>query len=199
MYKEEPGHMRSEQNEQPWIIAAQQGDAQALEQLVEHFRRPLFAFILNMMPPFGDPEEIFQEVWLRVLKNFHRYRDKNFCGWLFRIARNCLIDRIRKEQRFLAPADPEGNDPVASYPDHRPDPGQAAGHAELGRRIRDALGELSPEQREVFLMRSEAGLSFREIARIQETSLNTALSRMHYALQKLRPLLIEDYHAHAMR
>jgi RNA polymerase sigma-70 factor (ECF subfamily) len=191
--------MQNEHPERQWILAFKRGDTNALEPLVEHFRRPLFAFILNMQQGHGDAEEIFQEVWLRAIKNLHRYRDKNFCGWLFRIARNCFIDRVRKEQRFISPANPDGNDPIASHPDHRPDPGQAAGHTDLGRRIREALGELSPEQREVFLMRSEAGLSFREIARIQETSLNTALSRMHYAVQKLRPLLIEDYQAHAMR
>jgi RNA polymerase sigma-70 factor, ECF subfamily len=185
--------MDTDHPEQQWLKAYSKGDLAALEQLVEHFRRPLYAFILNMMPRHGDAEEIFQETWLRAIRNLPRYRDKNFIGWLFRIARNLIIDQVRREAKTVAPLDREGESAIELLPDSARGPDQQAASDDLGARIQAALGALAPEQREVFLLRNEAGLSFKEIARLQETTLNTALSRMYYALQKLRPLLQEDY------
>ncbi|HMP89322.1 MAG TPA: sigma-70 family RNA polymerase sigma factor [Kiritimatiellia bacterium] len=187
--------MKTDQSEFQWITAYKKGDTGALEHLVEHFRRPLYAFIYNMLQGKGDAEEIFQEVWLRAIRNMERYRDKNFCGWLFRIAHNCMIDSIRKNQRKvdLGTTDETGEDPISRFasPDMSPD--MEIADKDLGRRIRMAIAGLPEDQREVFLMRTEGELSFKEIAAIQQTSLNTALSRMQYALQKLRPMLEEDY------
>jgi RNA polymerase sigma-70 factor (ECF subfamily) len=77
----------------------------ALGHLVEHFRRPLFAFIHNMLQGRGDPEEIFQEVWLRAIRNLPRFKEKNFAGWLFRIAHNLFIDDLRRIKRDPLPLD----------------------------------------------------------------------------------------------
>ena len=188
--------MRTDQPEIQWIADYKKGDMAALEKLVEHFRRPLYSFIYNMLQGRGDAEEIFQEVWLRAIKNMSKYKEKNFCGWLFRIARNFFIDQVRRNQRMVSPAfdgTEFGEDPISrlSSPDMAPD--EQTADKELGVRIRLAIGDLPEDQREVFLMRTEADLSFKEIAAIQNTTLNTALSRMHYALQKLRPVLQEDY------
>jgi RNA polymerase sigma-70 factor (ECF subfamily) len=185
--------MEADHPEKKWLKAYKKGDLAALGLLVEHFRRPLFSFILNMMPRHGDAEEIFQETWLRAIRNLPRFREGNFAGWLFRIARNLIIDQIRREAKTVSPLDQEGQSGIELVPDAASGPDQQAGSRDLGIRIQTALAALAPEQREVFLMRNEAGLSFKEIARLQETTLNTALSRMHYALQKLRPLLQEDY------
>ena len=65
--------------------------------------------------------------------------------------------------------------------------------SELGQKIESAVATLPQEQREVFVLRMQADLSFKEIAKIQKVSINTALGRMNYAVQKLRPLLREDY------
>jgi len=180
-----------------WITKYKKGDVSALSHLVEHYRKPLYAFIYNMLQGKGDAEEIFQEVWLRAIKNLHSYRDKNFPGWLFRIAHNLFIDRVRRESRFAElSSDPHQENEAAAierFPSRDATPDRQVADQDLGRRIRDALAALSDDQREVFLMRTEADLSFKEIASIQNTTLNTALSRMHYALQKLRPLLQEDY------
>jgi len=188
---------RTDQPEIQWIIEYKKGDVAALEQLVEHFRKPLYAFIYNMLQGRGDAEEIFQEVWLRAIKNMHAYRDKNFCGWLFRIAHNLFIDRVRREKRMVRPAadhDPDGEiNIIEQFPSRDILPDEWAADNDLGLRIRHAVAGLPDDQREVFLMRTEADIPFKEIAVLQETTLNTVLSRMQYALQKLRPLLQEDY------
>ena len=69
---------------------------------------------------------------------------------------------------------------------------QVAGR-DIGKRLREALRELPEEQREVFVLRMEQDMPFREIAKLQGVSINTALARMQYALRKLRRDLRQDY------
>lgn len=172
------------------------GDLAALGDLVEQYRRPLFSFILKMTEGREDAEEIFQEVWLRVIKHQQRYRAKSFKSWLFRITHNLVIDRARK-RRPIVDLQGRAEDGEDVFETRVEDPGprvdQGLAGRELGERIASAVRELPDEQREVFLMRMEADLPFKEIARIQGTSINTALGRMHYALGKLRGLLKEEH------
>lgn len=165
------------------------GRVEALGQLVEHTRRPLYAFIAKMMQGHADADEIFQEVWVRAMRNLERYREDRLLSWLFRIAHNLIIDRSRKTGRLTSfdqiPA-PDGLPLAERVPDSRPDPASVAESHDLQAQIAEAVSRLPPEQREVFLMRTEADLPFKEIARIQGVSINTALARMQYAVRKLR-------------
>ena len=185
-----------EKPEREWLAAYRRGDIDALGQLVEHYRRPLYGFILGIMGRSGDADEVFQEVWIRAIRSLDRYREKNFLSWLFRIARNLIIDRARKN-RPVVDIETAGDDEGSRFETHVPDPGigpdmEVAGH-ELGSRIALAVEELPLEQKEVFIMRMNADLPFKEIARLQGTSINTALARMQYALAKLRAVLGDDY------
>lgn len=74
-----------------------------------------------------------------------------------------------------------------------PSPAETLEAQDLHQRIKKAVGTLPTEQREVFLMRMEADLPFKDIAKIQNTSINTALARMTYALDKLRKVLADDF------
>lgn len=184
--------------ENTWLAEYRRGDADALGKLVEHYRRPLFGFILKMTEGREDAEEIFQETWFRAIRGLDRYREKRFLSWLFRIAHNLIIDRARRARPTVEPADSADGDPVETrIPAPGPGPASEAAGRDLGGRIREAVARLPPEQREVFLMRAEGDLAFKEIARIQETSINTALARMHYAVRKLREELKQDYAAFA--
>ena len=86
------------------------------------------------------------------------------------------------------PADDENTPELMDAKTRSPDTG--IGAADIGRAISDALGKLPPEQKEVFILR-EQELSFKEIAELQECSLNTVLSRMRYAIKSLRMMLSE--------
>jgi RNA polymerase sigma-70 factor (ECF subfamily) len=173
------------------------GRVDALEALVDKYRRPLYSFILNMTEGRDDADEIFQEVWLRVIRKIGLYRDKNFFGWLVRITRNLIIDRARRRKPSLSlDADPEdGHSLMETVEGDGPTPADRLGDDDIGRRIKEAVHSLPDEQKEVFLMRVNAELPFKEIARLQKVSINTALARMHYALAKLRPLLQVEYAA----
>ncbi len=171
-----------------------QGDAEALSELVERYRRPLFGFILRMTRKNEDAEEIFQEVWLKAINNLARYRNDRFLSWLFRITHNLVIDRARRRKPEVSMDDEETTDRLAYHAGRESaSPADALQELDMHGRIRTAVGLLPADQREVFLMRMEADLPFKDIARIQQTSINTALARMSYALDKLRKTLAEDY------
>jgi RNA polymerase sigma-70 factor (ECF subfamily) len=179
-----------------WLSAYRRGDAEALGKLVDHYRRPLYAFILRMTEGRSDADEVFQEVWFRAIRNIGSYRDDRFLSWLFRIAHNLIIDRARKARPMVGLADSDGGDAIENkVASPEPSPAGDAAGRDLGRRIAEAVRKLPPEQRAVFLMRMEGDVPFREIAKIQGTSINTALARMQYALQKLRAELKGDFEA----
>jgi len=192
--------MNSETNyprdkEREWLLAYRNGDIEALGHLVDHFRRPLMGFIVRMVPNAADAEEVFQETWLRALRNWERFDDQKPISWLFRIAHNLVIDRVRRKRPEISMQQRDEYD--VAVEDRLVAPGLApAEHAvgrDLGRAIQAAVDQLPGEQKEVFLMRTEADLSFKEIAAIQGVSINTALGRMQYALSRLRQHLQPAY------
>lgn len=180
------------------LHAWRRGDPEALARIVDRTRTPLHRFILGMV---GDPhtaDDVFQDVWLRAVRSLHRYKSHRLLSWLFRIAHNRIIDLTRKRKPDFSLQMQLGSGETAAtletfLPDKAHSPAHEAGDRELGLRIRAALATLSPEQREVFVLRMEAGVPFKTIAEIQRVSINTALGRMHYALKHLRETLAEDY------
>ncbi len=188
------------EEDQNAISAYKNGEANALEPIIEKYKRPLFSFILKMSEGREDADEIFQEVWFRAIKNIHRFHTGNFLSWLFRIAHNLMIDRARRGWRSVSLQQQRSNDPDSpSYEDQLPASGitpaeEAAGH-DIGLRIEAAIDRLATEQKEVFLMRTYADTPFKEIAKLQRCSINTCLARMQYAVSKLRSLLEADYNS----
>lgn len=172
------------------IRAFGRGDESAFETLYHRYRRQLYGFLNNLIP--GNPaevDEVFEESWLRVIEKLPHYRDEGrFSAWLFRLSRNLFIDRVRREARngghFSLNAEdaPDVPGAAALQPAHELD------SAEIDAAIREAVGKLPPEQREVFLLRQQE-FSFKEIAEMQNCPVNTALGRMQYALKSLRRMI----------
>ena len=184
-----------EETDKKLLIRYRKGQVDALEALVEKYRRPLFGFIVNMTEGRDDAEEIFQEVWFRVIRRLSVYRHKNFFGWLVRIAHNLVVDRARRKKPdfSLDEEREDGRSTMADVFGNDPGPSARLEVSDVAQHIASAAAKLPLEQREVFVMRAKAGLSFKEIAGIQGVSINTALARMQYALSKLRVLLKRDY------
>jgi len=179
------------------LAAYRTGDEKALGLLVDKYKRPLFGFIYRFSGGQEDADDVFQEVWARAIKNINRYRQKKLLSWLFRIAHNLMIDRMRRN-RFSVSLNSPGFENEGSIGESmaspRLSPDQESGGRDLGVRIGRAVDSLPIEQREVFWLRMEAGLSFKEIAAIQKCSINTALARMQYAVSKLQKELAGEYH-----
>ena len=179
------------------LKAYRRGETEALGRLVELYRKPLHAFIYRMVGSVHDTEEIFQEVWFRAIRNLDRYEDQRLLSWLFRIAHNLVIDRSRRARPTvdLSSGAEEGRALEDRLASPKLGPEQEAAGRELGGRIAEAVARLPEEQREVFLLRTEGDVPFKDIAKLQGTSINTALARMHYAVRKLRSELQADYDA----
>jgi RNA polymerase sigma-70 factor (ECF subfamily) len=166
-----------------------------LERLVARHRSQLHGYLTMMTGSATEADDLFQETWLRVIRNPGSFREGAFNAWLWRIARNLLIDRLRRIKPTVSLDDDEDGAPALlermAAPDM--DPGREVDDAEIGRQIRAAVARLPLAQRDVFLLRMQGGLSFAEIAALRRVPLNTALGRMHYAVQRLRRELGGQY------
>jgi RNA polymerase sigma-70 factor (ECF subfamily) len=178
------------------LAAYRKGDVEALGRLVEKYKRPLFGFLSRFAANPGEADEWFQETWVRAIQHMNIFRQHNLLSWLFRIAHNLIIDQSRRRKPDCcldAPLAESGATLADQIAASTPSPAAEAAGRDLGRHIEAAAARLPAEQREVFWLRMAADLPFKEIARIQRCSINTALARMQYALEKLRASLGPAY------
>lgn len=161
------------------------GDGHAFETLYRRHRAPLYRFIARQLREPGAADEVFQEVWMAVVKGRERYQPTaRFVTFLFSIAHRRIADRARKAIRRAE----------APMPDDAPDAGLSPAHlaesAALGAALAAALNTLAPEQRTAFLLRAEGELTVEEIAAVTGVPFETAKSRLKYANRALREKLI---------
>ncbi len=175
-------------NERPdkeLIDAYLAGNQGAFEALYERYRKPLYSYLNKMLPKqTATVDDIFQTTWIKAVDHLDRYHDRQtFFAWLVRIGRNTAIDHLRRSGKRQAVDIDEQQLAAGSGI-----PWQEIGVGELARAIETAVSQLPPEQLEVFAMRQN-DVPFKDIADVQGCSLNTALGRMHYAVNKLRQIL----------
>jgi RNA polymerase sigma-70 factor (ECF subfamily) len=174
------------------IKAYLHGDADAFTVLYERYKRQIYSFLLKMLTENNSAiDDLFQQVWLKTMKNLHRYRNQErFLAWLFSIARNTALDHFRKQKKNYIFSELDRDDAPETEDALQEEPWRDMDRNELLEAVEAALVLLSPEQREVFIMRQD-GLSFKEIAKIHDCSINTALARMQYAMKNLQKELIQ--------
>lgn len=165
------------------------GDNDSFNIIYERYKLPLYSY-LNKLFDDRTPviDDIFQQTWLNAIRNMDKYKNRErFLAWLMRIAHNLVMDYFRNCQR----RNEDEFDPVKesfTLKSGEADPLKSMEMQDLAERLEQALAALSPELREVFLLR-QRDLSFREIAAIQKCSVNTCLARMRYAVKNLRDKL----------
>jgi RNA polymerase sigma-70 factor (ECF subfamily) len=171
------------------MLRYREGDATAFDALYSRHRGGLFRFILRQCPSRGEAEEIFQEVWMKLIEARTRYRvEARFSTYLYHIAVNRLIDRSRRKSNVPATSLADCPDDIAVAKPTDDPLSRAAARQELAR-VLATLGELPPEQRQAFLLHEEGGLSVGEIADVTRVGPETAKSRLRCALAKLRQAL----------
>lgn len=174
------------------VVAYKNGEKKALEELVIKYKSMLLGYIKAMVYNKADAEEIFQEVWVRLIKDPQKFKGGNLAAWLTRVAHNMMVDYMRKKKPDVAL---DGNEDEEDMPlidriaDENADPLKDLMEKDSGERLKQIIMQLPQEQREVFLMRAEMGMSFKEIADAQKVSINTVLARMQYAVGKLRRMV----------
>ena len=166
-----------------------QGDLSAFTRLYERHKGSLFRYLLRQTRDHAATEDLFQEVWGRVIASRERYEPRaKFSTFLFSIAHNCFIDHCRRAGTSPTARadniDDETHDALAEASHLGPE--RQAESAQLGARLRAALDRLPAEQREVFVLHEEAGLGLEEIGELTGVGMETAKSRLRYALAKLR-------------
>jgi RNA polymerase sigma-70 factor (ECF subfamily) len=176
------------------VRAFKGGDNEALEGLIEKYKGPLYAYLLRLLGDPGAADDLFQDVFVKVLKKLSVYSErKKFSAWLFTVAHHAVMDHFRSVSRrredSLDSHDddrPAAGDTLASP---EPGPDELLEAAERAGALRAAFESLSAEQREIFIMRHYSGLSFGEIAVILGVPVGTALARMSRAMAKMRERL----------
>src|SRR5262245_44717234 len=167
------------------------GELGAFNQLYERHKAALYRYLLRHTRRREAADDLFQEVWSRVIASRARYQPlAKFTTFLFSIAHNCFIDSCRRAGSApTAQADDlEDHEHALVDSDHR-GPEREAQSLQIAERLRAALARLPDEQREVFLLHEEGGLSLDEIAELTGVGMETAKSRLRYALAKLRQAL----------
>ena len=161
--------------------------------IITEERSRLRNFIRKRVPNEADTEDLLQEVFFEVVEAFNLHEPiAQWGAWMFQVARNRIVDSFRRKRLWVFAGDPEPapGEAEASLLDSLPSPD--AGPAEAYARsllldeIEDALDELPAEQRDVFIAHEIDGESFKEIAARTGVSVNTLLSRKHYAVVHLR-------------
>lgn len=167
------------------MLAFVGGDSAAFDELYLHYRKPLYRFFTRQCADKALAEELYQDLWMRVIKARESYEHTaRFSTWLYRIAHNLLIDHLRSPGNEQEEIDTESMEGSAAW-----EPDTVAMTNERVAHFMKLLDELPENQREVFLLKEEAGLSLEEIAQITGTGFEAVKSRLRYAVKKLRQSL----------
>ena len=182
----------------PWPMTEQD---QKISEAIARDEPRLRSFILHRVPDRGDAEDILQDVFYELVEAYRMMKPvEQVTGWLYRVARNRIIDLFRKKQReaarreseqFTENGDALSLEELLPSPDGGPD--SAYARKVLLEELDDALDELPPEQREVFVAHELMGYSFKKLSEEYGVGVSTLISRKHYAVKHLRERL-RDIH-----
>ena len=157
-------------------------------------------FIRRRVADEGDAEDILQDVFYELVEAYRLMKPvEQATAWLYRVARNRIIDRFRKKKPVTfadtAAVSEDGEALLLEELLPSPDAGPEAAYARsvLLQELEEALDELPADQREVFVGHEIEGYSFKELSARTGVSVNTLLSRKHYAVVHLRERLREIY------
>ena len=189
--------------EQAWVLEAQQGSDEAFTKLVETYQTPVFNLCYRML---GEPdlaEDAAQETFLRAFQHLHRYDQKRpFATWLLSIAAHYCIDKLRRRKFSMFSMDEEdeeGNTFEIADPDS-PNPEAESIKGQTRARIQSMLKDLDATDRAAVIMRYWYDYSEIEIAESLRLTVSAVKSRLHRARKELAGMWQEEEtRAHAER
>lgn len=164
------------------------GDVRAFEQLYARHRGGLFRYVLRQVGFRSAADEVFQEIWMRIVSSRSRYKvEARFATFLYSIAHNCVMDHFRRKPPLQLISFDDKPEEALQVPGPAGDqPERLAQRRQSARLLLRALALLPDEQRNAFLLHEEGGLTLDEIATVMAVGRETAKSRLRYALAKLR-------------
>lgn len=168
------------------------GDENALAFLLEKHKRKVFAFINMRVKNRTISEDIFQDTFFKVIDCLRngKYKDEGkFSAWMMMIAHNLCMDHFRKQKRQPNVVNSDGSflfDKLSFSNESKED---EIIKQQTILRVKDMINLLPDDQKEIVILRHYAEMSFKEIAEMTGTNMNTALGRMRYALLNLRKMM----------
>ncbi len=170
------------------------GDESGLKHLITRYEQKLYTSIFILVKKHDLAEDLLQETFIKIINTLRqgRYQEEGkFLGWAMRIAHNLVIDYFRKDSRMRMVRDTDEYRITDNLQITEDSAEKQMIKNQTHSRLKILIDMLPYEQREVLIMRHYAELSFKEIADITQTSINTCLGRMRYALINLRKLAEE--------
>jgi RNA polymerase sigma-70 factor, ECF subfamily len=181
---------RLEDDESELVRRARRGDREAFGALVQRYQQRVVGVARALVHNPDDAVELGQETFIRAYQNLSSFEGRSsFSTWLYRIASNLAIDWRRREGRYPIAHGEEAENELRKIPSGQGDSFRAVVRDETSQKVRDALKQLTPEHRQVILLREMEGLSYEEISEILDCPKGTVMSRLHYARSHLRSLL----------
>jgi RNA polymerase sigma factor (sigma-70 family) len=181
-------------NDQQLIHLYMEGDANALATIVTRYKDKIYTSIYLMVKDKYLTEDIFQDVFIRIIDTLKggRYTDEGkFLPWAMRIAHNMCVDHFRKVKRTPTIKTSDDRDIFEVLNFSEPGTDQKMMNGQSHDKVRKMVDLLPEDQREVIILRHYADLSFKEISELTSCSINTALGRMRYGLINLRKMMTE--------
>ena len=153
------------------------GDSEAFNILVRQWEKPIYNFILRMISDRDEAMDLCQDCFMKAFRELRTLKDRDrFSSWLYRIAHNTCLSRIRKDQGKI-------------WVELDEDKGSNHVPAENRLAVEKALRQLPEDQREAVILKVFQGLKFEEIAAIQGAPVSTVKSRLYMGFEKLRSIL----------
>ena len=181
--------------EAQWIDKARRGDQEAFAHLVRLYEKRVLALTTRMCRNREDAAEAAQEAFLAAWQGLTFFRgDASFSTWLYRLASNACVDLLRRESRHRTAAGLSLDDEELNLdvPDETPSPQDEAERRELREEIERGLASLSPEHRQVLVLREIHQLSYDEIAETLDLDVGTVKSRISRGRKQLRKFLLKS-------
>lgn len=178
------------------VELSQKGDTTAFDILVTRYRGKVYAMIVNMIHNDAEAWDLAQDTFIKAWKALPKFEARsNFYTWLYRISHNVTYDWMRKKKiqsgtEFDDSIRLDNVEPGSlTTPSTVSQPDEHLEKSELRQRIEEAIQQLSPDHREVILLKEIQGCQYQEIADILDCSIGTVMSRLFYARKKLQTLL----------
>jgi len=167
------------------------GDDAAWETIVNSYARRIYNLGYRYTSRREESEDLAQEIFIRVYQNLKSYRPEagSFQNWVFKVARNLIIDHYRQSRRFRQTGGSEELETLELAEEKLPNPQRAVERSEATRFLRDGLASLSPELKEAVILRDLEGMAYQEIAELLSIPEGTVKSRINRGRIELARLL----------
>lgn len=180
------------------ILKVRSGDTEAFEALVLEHQNKVYSLALRMVGNEEDARDMAQEAFIRAFSSLTGFRgDSKFSVWLYRLTSNICIDflrsRAKKRTVSMTWTDDEGDDAgELEIPDERFSPEEQFDRTSIRESVQRGLDSLSPQYREILVLREINGLSYEEIGRVLGIEEGTVKSRIFRARKKLCDFLLRE-------